>query len=49
MSIETELLLTIDFEDVLEDFANEKARKTPYQTILTRIIISEHPKLHFIL
>jgi len=34
MSIESELLLAIDFEDiVVEDFANEKAREKPFQNI----------------
>jgi hypothetical protein len=33
MSIEHELLLNLDYKNVIEDFANEKARKKPFKSI----------------
>jgi len=33
MSIEHELLSGLDFKNVIEDFANEKARKKPFKSI----------------
>lgn len=33
MSIEYELLSSLDYKNVVEDFANGKARKTPLKTI----------------
>jgi len=33
MSIEHELLSSLDYENIIEDFANEKARKKPLKSI----------------
>ena len=33
MSIEQELLSSLDYENVIEDFANEKAMKKPLKSI----------------